>query len=671
MNSRRLLLSLVLISALTASAGIQMPQLFQSGMVLQRGKPIPVWGQATPGEQVTVTFRKKIYTATADTQGRWSVLLPVQKAGGPYSLEVKGDGVQGDGVKSERVKGEEVNNSHLVFEDVWIGDVWLCSGQSNIDVTIERVYPQYTRDIDTYSNDRIRLFRVQNDTDTHGPRNDIRPTATAWKPLSKQNAWLFSAVGYFLGREMFEKNGVPQGIIVNSWGGTPIEAWISADSLQSDYPLLVEKTRLYQDENYVKTQQQANRFADQRWNQRLNEQDSVSQFISFDYDDSHWATTSQWNDREWANPTVGSIWLRQHVHIDKSHAGQEARLLLGTLFDQDFTYVNGKQVGHTGYQYPPRRYDIPKGLLHEGDNIITVRFINKYGRAHFIRQKPYLIAFGDDRFSQNPMPADVIPLDTLWKYHPGVAMPSCPSADVSLQNLPTTLYNAVLHPLAPFGIAGVVWYQGESNTGDAAPYADMLRKMIGCWRDRWGDARLPFVVVQLANFMEPSDRPQNTGWSQVREAQRLVAKEDSFTELACIIDLGETVDIHPLRKREVAQRVARCFDHMLWNPKTLLSPEVIAFTVSTEEGRDGAITLTLDQPLEPAQGRLNEFEVAAADGRFVPAQATADGRQIIITSPVEKPATVRYAWKNNPLRANAFTKEGLPLSPFQLDLTRP
>ena len=260
------------------------------------------------------------------------------------------------------------------------------------------------------------------------------------------------------------------------------------------------------------------------------------------------------------------------------------------------------------------------------------------------------------------MPADVIPLSTQWKHHVGVQMPACPSADVSLQNLPTTLYNAVLHPLAPYALSGVVWYQGESNAGNPAPYADLLRKMMGCWRDRWQNPQMPFVIVQLANYMEPSDKPQESGWAALREAQRLVAKEDPHAELACIIDLGEAVDIHPLRKREVAQRVAQCFDHMLWHPQTLLSPQVISSSVSGSE-----IILTLDQPIV-TQNELHEFEVAASDGRYQPAAATARGNSIVIQSPLAAPRTVRYAWKNNPARANAYSRTGLPLTPFQLTL---
>ena len=224
-----------LLSVSFLEAKVTMPQLFQSGMVLQRGKAIPIWGTADAGETVTVTFNKKQYATVADEQGRWRVDLPKMKAGGPYELTVNG----------------------LQFTDVLIGDVWLCSGQSNIDVHIERVYPQYVKEVDAYENAQIRLFRVQNDTDTHGVKDDIRPTNINWKSLNKQNAWPFSAVGYFLGKRMFEKTGVPQGIIVNSWGGTPIEAWISADSLQRDYPMLVRRTAMYQNDAYVKAQMQA------------------------------------------------------------------------------------------------------------------------------------------------------------------------------------------------------------------------------------------------------------------------------------------------------------------------------------------------------------------------------------------------------------------------------
>ena len=236
--------------------------------------------------------------------------------------------------------------------------------------------------------------------------------------------------------------------------------------------------------------------------------------------------------------------------------------------------------------------------------MIAVRFINKYGAVHFIPEKPYMLCFGDDRCSQNPMPKDVIPLAPTWKVNVGTELPNCPSGDVSLQNIPTTLYNAVLHPLAPYAINGIVWYQGESNTGNPAPYADYLKKLMGCWRDRWQDPKMPFVIVQLANYdgrqqsgfprpITPQTAPMNSGWAQLREAQRTAAKADPRAELAVINDLGETVDIHPLRKKEVAERVALCFDRLTSPPRCRRGRSSLPLTSRYRQ----ATFMSLRQPL--------------------------------------------------------------------------
>ena len=623
-----ILLSL-LVSMQTMQAKVLLPQLFQSGMVLQRGKIIPVWGKADPGEKVIIRWQKRQYAAVADADGRWRIDLPKMKAGGPYTMMV------GD----------------MVLTDVLVGDVWLCSGQSNVDVTIERVYPQYPDEIDAFSNSKVRLFRVPNTTNTHGVSDDILPTS--WKTVNKQNAWSFSALGTFLGLRMQRETGVPQGIIVNSWGGTPIEAWVSADSLRHDYPLLLQKTRLYQDDEMVRAQQKANQRANERWSQLLDEADPGigQQWTSEQYQDDGWTVVNQYGDiaGQRQGNYIGSLWLRQHIHIDKEHVGKPARFLLGTLFDQDYTFVNGREVGRTYYQYPPRRYQIPAGLLHEGDNVITVRFVNKYGIPHFIKEKPYMLIFSE---------GDTLRLSEQWKVRRGALMPSCPGGDVSLQNMPATLYNAVLYPLAPYALSGVVWYQGESNTGNPAPYADLLRKMMGNWRSLWKEPTLPFCVVQLANFMAPSLQPQNSNWARLREAQRTVAENDPHAELACIIDLGETVDIHPLRKKEVAERVAQCMDRLVYQKKVNLSPRLISAVADGQE-----ITLTFDQSLRSVD--VQEIEVAGADGRFVNAEATAQGSVVTVKSPVSSPSRVRYGWKDNPLRANLFSQDGLPVSPFE------
>ena len=285
-----------------------------------------------------------------------------------------------------------------------------------------------------------------------------------------------------------------------------------------------------------------------------------------------------------------------------------------------------------------------------------------------------MLCFGDDRFSQNPLPKDVIPLSNQWKMHVGAEMPPCPSGDVSLQNIPTTLYNAVLYPLAPYAISGVVWYQGESNAGNPAPYGDYLKKLIGCWRDTWQDQQMPFVIAQLANYdgrqqtgfprpITTQTEPVNSGWAQLREAQRLVAKADSYAELAVLNDLGETVDIHPLRKKEAAERIGLCFDRLVYNNKVNLSPEIVSTSVTGEN-----IQLTLDQPIQ--DGELYTFEVADEGHIFHNVDAVGKGNVITLSNFTYTPTAVRYAWKDNPILANVRSLNGLPMSSFEINIRK-
>ena len=644
MRKASFLLIALLVSAVVGNAKVRLPQIFQSGMVLQRGTTVPVWGQADAGETVVVKLNKKTATTVADDNGKWRVNLPAMKAGGPYVMSIES--------KTNHTSHLSPLSSHIELSDVWLGDVWLCTGQSNMETTLERVSPQYPDELND-SNAMVRLFHVQYQTDTHGPSADLRPTS--WKKLNRENAWRFSSIGYFLGKQLQREKGVAQGIIESAWGGTPIEAWIAADTLEKHFPLYYKQMQLYQNDEYVAAQQKAGAQAEQQWQIILNANDpGLRKYTELSYDDSDWTEVNQYRlstKREW----IGSLWLRQHVQIDAKHAGKKAQLLLGTLYDCDYTYINGKLVGNTGYQYPPRRYQVPEGLLREGDNVITVRFVNKSGMPYFVKEKPYKFVFGKD---------DEQPLGEQWLLREGAEMPRSIGMGVSLQNQPSTLFNGMIHPMAPFAVAGVVWYQGESNTGmkQAAEYAPMLRLLMANWRQAFERPQLPFVIVQLANYMALSERPQDTGWSRVREAQRVVATEDPYAELALTIDLGETVDIHPLRKKEVAQRIALDFESLVYGKKVLMAPQVLR-----AEAKDGQVVLTLDQPIKP--GNLKYFELADEKGMFRNVEATAEGVRIIIHAPMARPTAVRYAWKDNPLGVNVYgAKNGLPLSPFEYRL---
>lgn len=665
--SSLLVIGAMALSSLTvqdAVAKVKLPKLFQSGMVLQRNQDIPVWGTADAGETVNVTFRGKTYTATAGTDGKWRVNLPKQKPGGPFEMKV--------------------NDENLT--DVMVGDVWLVSGQSNIDIHIERIYPQYAADIDAYKNDNIRIFQVATTPKTT-PQTDV--VTTGWKHLTKENAWHFSSIGYFLGQHMQKATGIPQGVIQCSQGGTPIQSWFELDSLKAEkFGAMGQewytKFFLYTDPAYVQAQTKANNIASDVWTNKMNETDpGYNKFEKPDYDDSAWEVYDQYDNNKWARhngrPITGSMWLRQHIHVDAAHAGKEATLHLGTLHDMDYTYVNGMQVGVTYYQYPPRRYKIPAGLLHEGDNVITVRIICKYGQANFFKNKPHEILFGDDQpvlygksetETSGSHELSPIILSTKWKTHVGSLIgQGALGGKVDTQNQASVLYNGMLRPLAPYALQGIVWYQGESNTGDPNPYGEMLKTMMSNWRTIWERPDMPFNIVQLANHMEPTDQPQNSGWAVLREQQRQVAANDANALLTVNIDLGEASDIHPLRKRDVAERVALGLENQVLGKKNVLYPEVVsaAWDAKSEEGK---IIIAMDKPLT-ANAELFEFEVKGNDGKFHNVKASCDTKQVtILTSGVNikkgDKTVIRYAWKNNPAKANLRGKNDLPASPFEL-----
>ena len=615
------LLALSCISLFSMAGSVTLPALFQSHMVLQRGQDIPVWGWAGQGETVTVEFRGKKYSATADSNGKWQVMLPKQKAGGPYTLSI--------------------NDKTLT--DVMVGDVWLCSGQSNVDVTIERVYPQYTTEIDNYNNDKIRLFQVRTKASVSEDK-DVKVNI-AWKTPTKQNAWTFSSLGYFLARKMYEETGVAQGIIQSSLGGSPIQAWLNIDSLKNtDY---YSTFMLYTDSAYIADQTKANNRANDVWTNTMNMTDPG---ISGKYADSScldesWRTYNQYDNWSWARhegkAITGSIWLRQHVNIDKAHAGKPAKLLLGTFHDMDYTYVNGKQVGVTYYQYPPRRYNIPAGVLREGDNVIAVRIIVKSGMANFFKDKPHEIVFEDN---------STVPISLDWKIKTGSLMPEGPlGGKLNTNNQASVLYNGMISPLAPYAIKGVVWYQGESNTGKPMEYGGMLTKMMGNWRSIFGNPMLPFNIVQLAGYMDYSEKPQDSTWSQLREQQRLSAKGDAYATITCAHDLGEASDIHPLRKREVAERCAMAL------LKGIVSPQPIRM-----EKRGDSMVVIMDQQLQDNDG-TGDMEIFS-NGKWQNVKGKAHGTEIIIDAIGDK---VRYAWKSNPINATLMGKNGLPVVPFE------
>jgi sialate O-acetylesterase len=361
----------------------------------------------------------------------------------------------------------------------------------------------------------------------------------------------FSALGYFFAKAMYEKNNIPVGLINSSWGGTPVEAWISEEGLK-EFPKYINDKRQYEDDAYLKSIKQTEGLSFYRWNTSLYRGDAglheATPWYAANYNDKDWKTVDLFST-DWGtnglNPINGSHWFRKEVEVPQDWNGKEATLRLGCIVDADSVYVNGTFVGTVSYQYPPRIYTIPAGVLKAGKNTVTIRLISNNGYPHFVKEKPYKIVCGNEEVS----------LQGEWKYRLGASMPPAPGMMFFCYK-PVCLYNAMIAPLQNYGIRGVLWYQGESNVDRRNEYAALLTAMIADWRSTFGNPELPFYIVELADFLSRDDVSGRQAWAEMRKEQAKVAETNRNTRLIRNSDLGEWNDIHPLDKKTLGQRAA-------------------------------------------------------------------------------------------------------------------
>ena len=599
-------------------AKVRLPKLVSDKMVLQRDTDLKIWGWADAGEKVTVRLQGNYYETEADKNGNWEVTLPPQQAGGPYLLEV----------------------NEIVIRDVLVGDVWLCSGQSNQETPIHRLTEMFP-EINVSNNHMIRHYKV--------PTQDIKETLAeeiagnaVWHSGVASEVMNWTALAYFYAQEVYAKTKVPQGMLVSSLGGSAIESWVSQEHLKEFPRLVLDKEALEQMNQASKDQGEG------KWNQ-LN------------WDDSDWKTMQMpgtW--RENGVNVRGTVWLRKDFEIPEAMEGRHARLAMGTLVHNDAVFVNGVYVGSTGYEYPPRRYQIPAGVLRKGENIIAVRLNAPAGNGEFIKDKPYKI-IGD---------AAEIDLTGTWKYKVGLDLAEVSKYAERLKNRQSVgsgLYNGMIYPIRHYRVKGAIWYQGESNAGRSHEYGALMSALITNWRELWQKPELPFLLVQLPNFMEKHEKPTDSGWARIREAQLNTFKTTPNTALAVTYDVGEWNDIHPLNKKTVAQRLFLGARKVVYGEKVTHSGPV--YKDMKIEGDKIVISFTeTGRGLMAKGGTLKHFAIAGEDKQFVWAEAVIRGNKVVVSSKsVKNPVAVRYAWSDNPDEANLCNKEGLLASPFRTD----
>jgi sialate O-acetylesterase len=643
-----LALGLVLAAATGADADVRLPAIFGDHMVVQQDLKIPVWGWADPGESVTVTLGDRKASAKADADSKWRVSLAAVKAGGPLEMTVAG-------------------KNTIKIADVLAGDVWVCSGQSNMEMSVGSSL-NAAQEIAEAKYPEIRLFTVAKKV-SPTPLEDCQGS---WVLCSPETVGGFSAVGYFFGRDLWKAEKVPQGLIHTSWGGTPAESWTTLETLRARFKPIADRYQLPgPDAAKDKAEYEAKLKAWEETGKDPGNTGSEKGYADPAHDLAAWKeidTPGKWEDQ--GLDLDGAVWMRRDVEVPEAWAGKDLALSLGAIDDYDTTYFNGTKVGAIGPETPnwwqtPRKYKVPGALVKAGKATIAVRVFDNYlgggmtGAAEDLNLKP-------------EAGGDAVSLAGKWRYLVEFTIgdghrPAQPQAPGDVNNpwLPSGLWNAMIQPIVPFGIRGAIWYQGESNAGRAYQYRDLFAAMIEDWRRAWGQGDFPFFFVQLANFTPRNDQPVASDWAELREAQTMTLRLPK-TGMAVIIDIGDAADIHPKNKQDVGGRLALAARKIAYGEDLVYSGPMY----KSMKVEDGKVRLAFDHtgggPVAKGD-KLVGFAVAGDDQKFVWADARIDGKTVLVGSPdVPKPAAVRYAWSNNP-ECNLYNKEGLPASPFRTD----
>jgi len=626
----------IIFSVLLSKADVGVADIFSDHMVLQRNIPLKVWGDADPGEKLYVSFNGQKVKTKANKFGKWSVVLDPMKAGGPFKMIVQG-----------------INE--IIFEDILIGDVWVCSGQSNMQWPVSKSV-NAEKEIENANYPNIRLFDVPR-TVSNTPLEKI--PNTTWKICTPETIKNFSAVGYYFGRDLQKEIDVPVGLIHSSWGGTCVETWTSKAS--------ITKVPKYENMGPRIDAYDAEKIIDQKRNELEKALGGFPEKENGMEEKWMLPVTSKSNWESMKLPTLwenagyrllnGIVWFSKDFNLDAGQLNKNATLHLGKIDDSDITWINGVKAGEMKWGADVERvYKIPEKTLKPGKNNITVRIEDTYYKGGFSSKPDKLfLELGQKKIS----------LSGEWKFKIDTVYANF---RVSPNDAPSLLYNSMINPLIPYGIKGVIWYQGESNTPRSKEYEITFLNMINNWREDWQQDDFPFLFVQLANYKKAKSTPQDDDWAELRETQTKTLSLKN-TGMAVAIDIGEASDIHPKNKQDVGNRLMTAALKVAYGKDIVHSGPIYK---SMQIEGDKAI-ISFDHVgsgllIKDKHGYINEFEMAGADKKFYWAKAKIDGDKIIVWSDkVQKPVAVRFGWSSNPADFNLYNKEGLPASPFRTD----
>jgi sialate O-acetylesterase len=635
-------LILLIVLASSISAQIKLPKLLSDNMVLQRHKPIRIWGWASANEKVTVAFNHQTKSTSADTSGKWQVMLKPENAGGPFQVLVKG------------------KNEIIIIKNVLVGEVWVCSGQSNMEMPIADwgKINNYEQEIAEAEYPLIRHFKVPKSLST-SLKDDV--SGGEWQTCSPSTAGDFSATAYFFARELYKRLKVPIGLINTSWGGTIIETWISEEgfSKKEDLKYIANNMKLNQIDSVLKQGRDVVlKYADDIVN-RIESNPNPKDWKNIDYNDAKWpvmALPGLW-ENQGLKALDGILWFRYTFHVDETDFNKPASIELAKIDDWDETYINGKLIGATKQWDLPRKYDIPSGVLKPGKNVISVKVEDNYSSGGI---------YGDPENMYLKVGENIRSLAGEWKFM--IERVASLASSLGPNDYPTLLYNAMINPLLPYTIQGAIWYQGESNASRAHQYESAFQTMIKDWRHQWKLGDFPFLFAQLSTYGSANNNSNNgSTWAELREAQSKALALPN-TGMAVTTDIGDPADIHPKNKQDVGKRLAAIALHDTYKKKgEHTGPLYQSMKVA---GDSVVISFThtgTGLKVNGKDGLLKGFEIAGADKKFHAAKARILGNKIIVRQENVKPVAVRYNWVDDASTGNLFNGEQFPAAPFRRD----
>lgn len=643
-RSGLLICVLVVTGFFPAFSKVKLPALVGSNMVLQRDKPIKIWGTADPGEKLSILFVGKTYHLTTPADGKWVTTLSSMKAGGPYTMQI-------------------ISSDTLTLNNIMIGDVWVCSGQSNMFFKTGEA-KNADQELANANYPAIRLFTVSTTIAT-APQSDVK---AKWVVCNPQTVKDFSAVGYFFGRAVQAKIGVPIGLIQSAFGGTPVEAWISAEGIKGDPQFSKQAATLAaMDKDQVDRQMMIDF---KKWIDTIEKADPAYSGGLFPWTKSvhpEWKEMAlpayfENKDRSMKNRD-GIVWFSKTIELDDKDISGDCSFNMGPVVDDDLVFINGVKIGGTrDAKYASRSYHVDPGILHPGANIISIRVID-YGSLAGINGKPEQLYF-KSATGTLPLAGDwsyKVSLDTIFKVRH--------DSRLNQERVPCLLYNAMIAPITLTNIKGVIWYQGENNTDKAYQYRSLFQRLITDWRVQFKQPKLPFLYVQLANLNNPPIQPGNSNWAELREAQAMGLKLPG-TAMVTAMDLGEASNIHPRNKQDVGHRLALLALNKVYKEPILASgpgfhnakfDDSVCYVTFNDAG-EGLKT-------NDGKDKVAGFQVATGSEKFTWADAVIVGKNRVAlrSSDRQKITAVRYAWADNPGDINLINSAGLPAFPFRTD----